>query len=150
MDREAFRSRFEAEGRRLQLNMLRLPGLAGCGFGWDETLLAHMRVLSPGCTWADVFPGVRIPEPPPELHAQVAAADADPEAYWRVAEAQSALWQEAERVLSAEWARAQRDGVAFGMSYPYGPEHALRVLRGLPDGAGWEAVEAALASAPPE
>jgi hypothetical protein len=150
MDHREFMSHFEAEARRLRLNMFRLTGLAASGSGWEERILAHMRSLQPECTWADVFPGPPLPEPPPEMHDQVAAADADPEVYWRWAERNAALWREMRRVFSAEIAEANRVRSGFGMSFPHGPDHALRVFRSLPDGAGAKVAWTALTSIPPD
>ena len=148
MDHREFKTLFEFEARRLRLNMLRLPGLAGSGSGWREQLLAHMRSLEPVCTWADVFPGANLPEPPPALRDDVAANDVDPDTFWRWKELHNALWREMERVLSAEMAKANASGSGFGMSFPHGPEHALRVFRNLPDGAGTKAAWAALTTVP--
>jgi hypothetical protein len=146
MDSREFKSRFEFEVRRLRLNMRRLPGLAAGGSGWEEKLLAHMRTLQPGCTWVDVLPGALIPEPPPEMLDEIAADDADPERYWRRAEMYEALMREMKRVLPAEFAAGTRQGGGPGMVLPNGPEHALRVFRELPDGAGakvaWSALNA--------
>jgi hypothetical protein len=83
MDVTEFKRQFEAEARRLRLNMYRLPGLAGDGSGWEAELLERMRALVPGATWADVFPGVQLPEPDPALAAVIAAVDRDPDIYWR-------------------------------------------------------------------
>jgi hypothetical protein len=150
LDSREFKSLFEAEARRLRLNMLRLTGLAGSGSEWHEQLLAHMRRLEPPCTWADVFPGAHLPEPPPEFRNDIAANDADPELYWRRAELHEALWSEMKRVLPAEIEAAQREGSGFMMAYPHGPEHALRVFRDLPNGAGAEVTWSALNSTPAE
>lgn len=150
MDPHEFTSCFEAEVRRLRLNMLRLPGLAASGSGWEEKLFAHMRGLEPECTWADVFPGAPLPEPPPEVRDDVAANDADPELYWRRKEMYETLVSEMQRVLPAEYEAAQREGSGFGMSIPHGPEHALRVFRSLPDGAGAKVAWSALSSVLPD
>ena len=148
MESREFKSCFEAEVRRLRLNMLRLPGLAASGLGWEEKLLAHMRGLQPECGWADVFPGAPLPEPPPEMRDEVAANDADPERYWLWIEMHKALSSEMRRVLSVEYAAPRSEGSGFGMAFPHGPEHALPVFRSLPDGAGATAAWAALTTAP--
>jgi hypothetical protein len=150
MDHREFRSRFHVEARRLRLNMLRLPGLAASGTGWEEKLLTHMRGLEPGCTWTDVFPDVHLSEPPLEARDDIAANDADPEIYWRFVELHEALWNEMKRVLPAEIEAAERAGSGFGMANPHGPEHALRVFRSLPDGAGAKVAWTALNSTPAE
>jgi hypothetical protein len=150
MDRHEFNSCFDSEVRRLRLNMLRLGGLAASGSGWEEKLLAHMRNLEPGCTWEDVFPGRPQREPPPELRDEIATNDADPERYWRLREMHLAVWSEMMRVLPVEYAAALGAGRGFGMAWPHGPEHALRVFRNLPDGAGAEAAWTALTSTPPD
>jgi hypothetical protein len=150
MDRREFRSRFELEERRLRLNPLRLGGLAASGSGWEEKLLAHMRTFEPGCTWEDVFPGMPQRELSPELRDAIAAFDADPERYWRHQELQLTAWTEMLRVMPVEYAAAMRAGEGFGMAWPHGAEHALRVFRNLPDGAGAVAAWTALTSTPPD
>lgn len=130
--------------------MMRLTGLAGSGSGWQEQLLARMRRLEPGCTWADVFPGATLPEPPSEFGDEIAANDADPDLYWRRIELNAALLSEMKRVLPAEMETARREGSSFMMAYPHGPEHALRVFRNLPDGVGAEAAWTALNATPSE
>jgi hypothetical protein len=150
MDRHEFSSCFDSEARRLRLNMRRLGGLASSGSGWEEKLLAHMRSLEPGCTWQDVFPGMPQFEPPPEMRDEVAANDADPERYWRHRELHLTAWAEMLRVMPVEYAAAMRAGEGFGMAWPHGAEHALRVFRSLPDGAGGEVAWAALTSTPPD
>ncbi len=58
-----------AEFHRIGLDMNELGGLAGSGPGLDE-FLTHLRSLSPGATWAAVFPdmpeGWRPDSPQPE------------------------------------------------------------------------------------
>jgi hypothetical protein len=146
MDRHEFNSRFDLEARRLRLNVLRLGGLAASGSGWEEKLLVHMRNLEPGCTWEDVFPGMPQRQPSPEMSNAIAAFDADPERYWRNRELQLAAWTEMLRVMPVEYAAAKRAGEGFGMAWPHGAEHALRVFRNLPDGAGAEAAWTSLTS----
>jgi hypothetical protein len=150
MDHREFRSRFEAEVRRLRLNMLRFGGLATSGSGGEEKLLAHMRSLELGCSWGDVFPGAPPFVPPLEMREEVAAADADPDLYWRRLELQLAAWTEMLRVVPVEYAAALRAGTGFSMAWPHGAEHALRVFRSLPDGAGVKAAWTALTSTPPD
>ena len=150
MDRHEFTSCFDSEARRLRLNMRRLGGLASSGLGWEEKLLAHMRSLEPGCTWQDVFPGMPQLEPPPEMRDEVAANDQDPERYWRRLEMAKAVISEMRRVMPEEYAAAMRAGTGFGMAWPHGAEHALRVLQNLPDRAGVEAAWAALTATPPD
>ena len=150
MDPRDFMTHFEAEVRRLRLNMWRLTGLATGGAEAQNELLAHMRSLEPGVSWADVFPGERLREPPPEVADIVSAGDADPDHFWRWRDVRQALSKEAERVLSVEHAKARAEGNGFALDYPHGPEHALRVMRSLPDAAGWDAWSKALAASPPD
>jgi len=148
MDHHEFISRFDSEARRLRLNMRRIGSLAVSGSGWEEKLLVRMSSLEPGCTWQDVFPGMPPFEPPPEMRDEVAANDADPERYWRHRELHLAALNEMLRVMPVEYAAAMRAGEGFGMHWPHGAEHALRVFRSLPDGAGAVATWRALNSTP--
>jgi hypothetical protein len=150
LDNQEFKSSFDREARRLRLNMLRLGGLATSGAGWQEQLLSRMRSLEPGCTWQDVFPGMILPDPPPEMHDRIVAVDADPDIYWQRAELHEALWREIKRVLPAELARGGHPNPGDGLSFPGTVEHTLSVLRSLPDGAGAEAARAALTKVPEE
>jgi hypothetical protein len=95
-----------------------------------------------------VFPGTSLPEPPPEIRDRIAAADADPDIYWRRVDAGEAIWREMERVCPAELAKARGEEPGFSMSFPRSLEDALRVLRTLPDGAGAEVLRAALKAVP--
>jgi len=73
--------------------------------------------------------------------------DNDPEAFWREAEVAYELWQELERVAPIDRASLP-EGVGYGYTFTCGQEHALRVHRGLSDGAGYEAFLAAVESTP--
>ena len=148
MEHREFMQRFEAEARRLRLNMFRLPGLAASGTGWEQELLDRMRALAPGASWEDVFPGQLLPAPDPEIADLVEDMDADPEAFWRRRDLEHELSRELERVVPSPESLAP--GVSIGYTFPHGVEHALRVLRRLPDGAGSQAFHAALESTPVE
>ena len=145
MEVREFKRLFEIEARRLRLNMHRLPAFAASAEAENE-LLERMRRLSPGATWEDVLPGVRLPEPDPLMAEAIAEMDRDPEGYWRQREIDEALWRELERVVLRDPELAAGEGIGF--DFPLGREHALRVLRRLPDDAGWQAFDAALASTP--
>jgi len=146
MEHREFMRQFEAEARRLRLNMYRLSAFAASGTGWESEVLERMRGLEPGATWEDVLPGLQLDEPDPMIADLVAAFD--PEAYWRDREISDELSQEIHRVVLSDPALATVDGIGF--DFPHGKEHALRVLRRLPDRAGWHAYHAALASTPPD
>ena len=134
MEHQEFAREFEAEVHRLNLDMFRFPGLKVRGTPWEAPALERMRSLQPGATWADVFPDLELLEPDP-------GPDRESEQFWRKLE----FLRELRRVVSAPGASSEGMG---GITLPHGPEHALRVLRELPDGAGWRALEAALASRP--
>lgn len=142
MDQREFMRQFEVEARRLRLNMYRLPALAASDTGAIE-LLERMRGLAPGATWEDVIPGIQLPEPDREIGDLVAATDSDPEAFWQERELALELWRELERVVPTD-----TRGETMGFEFSHDLEHALRVLRRLPDGAGFEAFFAALESTP--
>lgn len=73
--------------------------------------------------------------------------DSDPEAFWREADVAYELWRELERVAPIDRASLP-EGVGYGYTFEHGHEHVLRVLRGLPDAAGYEAFLAALETTP--
>lgn len=127
---------FDAEMRRLGLDMFRFPGLKVRGTPWETPALERMRSLQPGATWSDVFPDLDLPALPP-------APDLESEQFWR----QRALLNELRRVLSTQGASSDGQGM---ITLPHGADHAVRVLRRLPDGAGWQALATALASTPPD
>jgi hypothetical protein len=124
--------------------MLILPGLVATGSDWQVVLLDRMRALEPGATWQDVFPGLQPPEPDPHLANAIAAFDADPEAWWREHEVAQEVLKEFRRLVPLPGQEATSDNQVFGWSLPEDPEYALRLLRGLPDGAGWRAFRDAL------
>jgi hypothetical protein len=149
MDVQEFMQEFETEARRLRLNMLRHTGLAGTGSEWLAPLLERMRALEPGATWEDVFPGRQVPEPDPLLADAITAMDRDPDAYWRERALYQELGKELERVVRMPVVASESNALGIGWSsFPHGPEHALRVLRRLPDQAGGQAFHEALESTP--
>ena len=143
-DQQEFSRQFDREVRRLRLNMLRLPGLVASGTDWQAPLLDRMRALEPGATWEDVFPGLHLPEPDPHLAMAIAAFDADPEAWWQEHEIGQQLLTEFRRLVPRPREEVAFEGQVFGWSLPEDPEYALRILRSLPDGAGWNAFRDAL------
>jgi len=146
MEHDEFMRQFEAEARRLRLNMYRLSAFASSGTGWENEVLERMRGLEPGASWEDVIPGLELPAPDPMIADLVASFD--PDVYWREREISDALSRELHRVVLSDPALASADGIGF--NFPHGKEHALRVLRRLPDNAGWRAYHDALASTPPD
>jgi hypothetical protein len=144
LDIQEFWRQFEREARRLRLNMIRLPGLVASGENWQAPLLDRMRALEPGATWQDVFPGAQLPEPDPHLAGAVAAFEADPDAWWREHDISEQVSREFRRLVPFPRKEATSDDQGFGWSLPDDAEYALRLLRSLPDGAGWSAFRNAL------
>jgi len=103
-----------------------------------------MRALEPGARWQDVFPGLELPDPEPHLADAIAAADADPEAWWREQEVAQEFWREFDRLVPFRRQDAGSDEHELGFSLPEDAEYALRALRSLPDGSGWSAFRDAL------
>jgi hypothetical protein len=60
-----------------------------------------------------------------------------------------AISEEFQRVMPASLDNAEPTAIGFECAFPHGPEHALRVLRRLPDQAGGEAIREALEQTPP-
>ena len=145
-DTQEFWHHFEREARRLLLNMVRLPNFFASGSDWQAPLLARMRALEPGATWQDVFPGAHLPEPDAHLANAIAAFDADPEAWWREHEVGQEVSREFRRLVPFPRREATSDDQGFGWDLPEDAEYALRMLRSLPDGAGWKAFRDALHS----
>lgn len=150
LDTQDFWREFEREARRLRLNMIRLPGVVASGADWQAPLLDRMRALEPGATWENVFPGAQLPEPDPHLAHAIGAFDADPEAWWREHEIGRDVLREFRRLVPFPRQEATSDDQGFGWDLPQDAEHALRVLRSLPDGAGWGAFREALHSRRPK
>lgn len=144
LDIQDFWRHFEREARRLRLNMIRLPGLVVTGADWQGPLLDRMRALEPGSTWQDVFPRAQLPEPDPHLAKAIAAFDVDPEAWWRHHELGQALVREFRRLVPFPREEATSEDQGFGWDLPEDGEYTLRLLRSLPDGAGWKAFRDAL------
>jgi hypothetical protein len=150
LEMQEFKRQFDREARRLKLNMLKLPGLVATGTDWEVVLLDRMRALEPGATWQDVFLGLQLPEPDPHLANAIAAFDADPEAWWREHEVGEEVLREFRRLVPFPRQEATSDDQGFGWSLPEDPEYVLRLLRSLPDGAGWRAFRDALHSERPQ
>ena len=150
LDNQEFAREFDREARRLRLNMVRLPGVVATGTDWQRPLLDRMRALQLGATWEDVFPGFRLPEPDPHLAEAIAAFDADPEAWWREHEIGQDVLREFRRLVPFPRQEVTSEDQGFGWSLPEDPEYALRMLRSLPNGAGWNAFREALHRKRPE
>lgn len=144
LDIQEFWRHFEREARRLRLNMIQLPGVVATGADWQRPLLDRMRALEPGSTWQDVFPGAQLPEPDPHLAGAIAAFDADPDAWWREHEIGQDISREFRRLVPFPRLQDSSDDQVYGWDLPEDAEYALRRLRSLPDGAGWNAFRDAL------
>jgi len=126
LDEHNFGKQFEREARRLRLKMLRPAGLVASGTDWQAALLARMRALEPGARWQDVFPGLELPDPEPHLADAIAAADADPEAWWREQEVAQEFWREFDRLVPFRRQDAGSDEHGLGFSLPEDDFDAIR------------------------
>jgi hypothetical protein len=150
LDGQEFRRQFDREAHRLRLNMVRMPNYVVSGTDWHAALLDRMRALEPGATWQDVFPEFQLREPDPHLAGAIAAFDADPEAWWREHDIGEQVLREFTRLVPFPRTEATSDDQGFGWSLPEDAEYALRLLRSLPDEAGWSAFRDALHRKRPE
>ena len=80
----------------------------------------------------------------------IAAFDADPEAWWREHEVAQALLREFRRLVPFPRQEATSDNQGFGWALPVDPEYTIRLLRSLPDRAGWNEFREALHRKRPE
>jgi hypothetical protein len=132
MDDREFQQQFAEETRRLRLNPYRLGGgLAVSSPDGGNSLLTRMRALEIGATWEDVFPGLQLADPEPHVAEAIASFDADPDAFWN---------DHDRHAFEAEFRRVVLPALRNSDSL----REALRAVRGLPDGAGWEAFHRAL------
>lgn len=148
MNRIEFVEQFEREARRLRLDPLRIGALAASADieDWQTALLTRMQALSPGATWADVFPGMA-PEafaPRTDDPKWIREVDANPYQFWREQDERRAISQELDRVIPEEQRVTTVQGASWGITWPHGAAHALRAMRSLPDGAGMKALMVAL------
>jgi hypothetical protein len=140
----------ERELRCIGVDLARLTGLAATGGPSPIDFLRWLRTI-PGGTGHEAFLA-RLEAPPrdggphapgpDEQPAPDVATYADPDMDER-----KAFWQELDRVVPrSTWPEGAS---GFGFDWPHGREHALAVLRGLPDRAGPAAFIRALEGTPP-